>query len=197
MIDIQLIDNKPQLFLREEENQWARAFLSEFSMPVGINPTSRSSKNQEWPIENWERLVSELNEINFIQLGSSDEPHLKGTIDLRGKTSIRESIALINNMNGYVGVDSFLGHVTGAVSTPSVILFGPSHPQVWGHPKNVNLYFKTHCSPCIDDIQDIPCPYSKECMVNITVEEVKDALLKQVFKASMEMENLTRDLNPI
>ena len=191
MIGLQLKDNKPELFLTEREDEWARVFLSSFSTPVGINPTSRSSKNQEWPLENWERVISELSEINFIQLGSTDEPHIRGTTDLRGKTSIREAIALVKNFVGYVGVDSFLGHVAGALSTPAVILFGPSHPQVWGHRQSINLYFKTHCSPCIDDIQDLPCPYSKECMMKITIEEVKDALLKQVFRTSMPMEYLT------
>jgi ADP-heptose:LPS heptosyltransferase len=183
MLDVKLSDATAEIFLTAAEEEKASSVLSQYDNPVIINPSTIFSKNKEWRPERWDELVQSLPGYTFIQLGLKDEePLIKGAIDLRGQFGLRESMALLKHALCYVGVDSFLAHVTNAVQTPGVVLFGPSSPVIWGHPENVNIYKKVQCSPCIDILHKDECPYSRECMTGITVEEVREAVTIQVKK---------------
>ncbi|MCW3072749.1 MAG: heptosyltransferase [Bacteroidetes bacterium] len=174
--NLQLNDLKPEIFLTGKEVRKAAAFLSEYKNPVIINPTSRSSANHEWDIRNWEKVVSQLPGFTFLQLGLKDEAYIKGAIDLRGKCSLRHSMALVKSAKAFVGVDSFLGHVAAATGTPAVVLFGDSTPLVWGHAANTNIYKALPCSPCVDILHGKKCFYGRPCMTGITVDEVIEAV---------------------
>jgi ADP-heptose:LPS heptosyltransferase len=183
MLDVELSDANIEVFLTAAEEEKARNVLSRYNNPIIINPSTIFSKNKQWLPERWEELVQSLPNYTFIQLGlKGEEPLVKGAIDMRGEFGIRESIALLKQSLCYVGVDSFLAHVTNAVKTPGVVLFGPSSPVIWGHPENVNIYKKVQCSPCIDILHKDECPYSRECMTGITVDEVREAVTEQVKK---------------
>lgn len=174
--DIQLDNLLPEIYLTEKESAQAEKFLSQYETPVIINPTSRSSANHEWEINKWEELVKIMSGITFIQLGLEDERSITGTIDLRGKCSLRHSIALVKYAVAFTGVDSFLGHVAAATGTPAVILFGDSNPEVWGHESNINIYKRLPCSPCVDILHGKKCFYGRQCMTEITVKEVESSI---------------------
>jgi ADP-heptose:LPS heptosyltransferase len=181
--EVELSDRKIQLFLAEEEEKKAKELLSGYKNPVIMHIKSRTSKNQEWPLRNWDELVRSMPECSFIQLGWGDEDKVEQAVDLRGKTSFRESFALIKYAKGFVGINSALSHVTNAFDIPGVVLFGPGPPIIWGHPNNINLYKPVRCAPCLDLLSGNPCPYGKPCMTNITVEDVRSAILSQLNKA--------------
>ena len=143
---------------------------------------SRSSNNHHWAIENWGNLVRQLPEFTFIQLGMPDEPAVEGAIDWRGKTSMREAFCLLKYAASYVGVDSVHAHVSNAFDLPGVVLFGDSNPALWGHDNNINIYKGIRCSPCYYHLWGATCPYGNTCMKLITVDDVKEALLKQMAK---------------
>lgn len=57
------------------------------------------------------------------------------TLDLMGRTSLREAAAVLRATTVFVGNDSGLGHLAAAVGTPSVTVFGPGRParyRPWG-----------------------------------------------------------------
>ncbi len=180
MMDVKVEDTRVQLYLTKEEEEKAAKMMSGYRNPIIIHPASLTSKNQEWPMENWETLIKELPDYTFIQLGSGENEKIGGAIDLRDKTTLREAIALIKYAKGFVGINSAFSHVTNAFDIRGVVLFGPSNPDIWGHSNNINLYNKLRCSPCIDLLLDASCPYGKPCMHSITVREVKEALLTQL-----------------
>ncbi|MES2760664.1 MAG: glycosyltransferase family 9 protein [Bacteroidota bacterium] len=180
MIGIELVDKQVQIYITDEENNKALQFLSHYNNPILIQITSQASNNQNWLINKWEELIRRMPNYTFLQLGINGEIKVKGAIDLLGKTTIRESMALLKNVQSFVGVDSFLNNASNAFFTRGVVLFGPSPPQVWGHPNNINLYKKTACSPCIDLLGPNPCPYNIKCMQQITVDEVHEALKIQL-----------------
>ncbi|MFC0516382.1 glycosyltransferase family 9 protein [Mucilaginibacter angelicae] len=182
MIGIELEHSNVQLFTTDEEDTFAKSQLSKYVNPVIINITSVSSANQMWPIEYWRELVSTTPGHTFIQLGVKNETLVEGAIDLRGQTSIRESIALVKHAYFFIGVVSFLSHVTNAFGTPGIVFFGPSAPAVWGHANNINISKNLTCSPCIDFLGKGACPYDKLCMRSITVDEVRDFLLAKSMK---------------
>jgi ADP-heptose:LPS heptosyltransferase len=182
MMGIHLTDTNPQIFLRNKEEKEALRLMQSFKNPIIINITSQTSSNQNWPKANWEKLILEMPDYTFIQLGIESEEIISGAVDLRGKTSIRISIAMLKYACSFVGVVSFLAHASATVGIPGVVLFGPSTPIIWGHPNNINLFKNLPCSPCIDLLRHAKCPYGCVCMSSITVEDVKDALKTQLQK---------------
>lgn len=180
LLGVPLKDDKIEVFLSPEEEEKARNVMAQYKNPIAMHITSLTSKNQEWDLESWEALVEQMPEYTFIQLGTESEARVKNAVDLRGKVSFRDTLALIKYSRSFVGVNSSFSHATNAFDIPGVVLFGPSQPAIWGHDNNINIYKPLRCSPCLDLIFRAPCPYGKPCMKSITVEEVKTALLQQL-----------------
>jgi ADP-heptose:LPS heptosyltransferase len=132
----------------------------------------------EWYPERFQAVVDALKgEFNFVQVGGVGDPALRGVLDLRGKTSLRESAAVVARSLTFLGKAGFLMNVARAVGTRSVIVYGGREmPEETGYAGNENLYSPLGCAPCwlIDG-----CPYDRECMKMITVEQVIAAVRRQ------------------
>jgi len=156
------------------------------------------SPYKNWDIKNWQKIVNYINtsypsNYNIVQIGKKDFA-LEGVIDMRDKLSVVESIQLIKKATLHLGVDSFSNHATALLPyTPSIILWGSTHPMVFGYGHNVNIWKPLKCSPCykvydwitknptskcpLDPLQTYNNPQNP-CMTNITVEEVLAEILK-------------------
>src|SRR5579859_5407134 len=134
-----------EVYLTEKEKEWGRKRVAGIKNPVAIHVTSLCSKNQSWPLRNWEELIRSLPEYTFVQLGMPTEDKVEGAVDLRGKTSFREALSILNCSLSFVGVVSSFSHATSAFGTPGVVLFGASAPRAWGHSNNINLYKNLEC----------------------------------------------------
>lgn len=176
MLEVTLRDRRLDIFLTPEEREKATAAIAAYPNPIVIHITSASSDNQNWPVDRWESLVANNPQYTFIQLGLPREARVRSAVDLRGRTSLRESFALIAAAPLFVGVVSSLAHATNATNTPAVVLFGPAPPEVWGHPNQRIVTRQLRCAPCIDTLQHHPCPYGKPCLNEITVEDVEAAI---------------------
>jgi len=120
--------------VRPEEKNRARELLERSgvkSPAVGIHPLS-GSRIKRWRKENWTILGAQLRNRGFdlVLLGGEDDTTgITGAGDFRGRLSERESIAILAEMDAFVGLDSFLAHAAGAVLTPRVLLFGSTDPD--------------------------------------------------------------------
>lgn len=80
----------------------------------------------------------------------------RSLINLAGKTSLRELIALISECEVFVTNDSGPMHIAYAVRTPLVAIFGSTDPQLTGPPLDINgrsgevLKSDLPCSPCFE-----------------------------------------------
>jgi ADP-heptose:LPS heptosyltransferase len=184
LMNLKTDDRQLEVFLTNEEESEADRMTQGMINPVALHVTSACSQNQNWPTGNWETLVRANSNFTFLQLGTSGEIRIPATIDLRGRTTVRQALAILKKVKAFVGVVSFLAHATNAVGTPGVVLFGPSTPSVWGHANNINLTLDLPCSPCIDVLHGTPCPYGAPCMSGLSVEQVSEALRKQVARCS-------------
>ncbi|WP_169191452.1 MULTISPECIES: glycosyltransferase family 9 protein [Chitinophaga] len=180
LYNVTLTDKKVQIYLSDEEDRNAQKRIAAYKNPIVMHITSRTTSNQEWQIHNWNELVASMPEYTFLQVGLEDEKPVKNAVDLRGKTSIRETFGLIKYARSFAGVNSIYSHATNAFDTPGVVVWGPAQPTIWGHENNINIYKAVRCSPCLDLILGHPCPYDKRCMSNISVDEVRTALLRQL-----------------
>lgn len=182
MYGVKLNDNRVQIFLSDKEDHAAQKRITSFEKPVIIlHITSRTTKNQEWETANWEELITSMPEYTFIQIGLRDEKRIENAIDFRSKISIRESFGLIKHAKSFVGVNSFYAHASNAFDIPGVVIWGPASPLTWGHDNNINIYKPLRCSPCLDILLGDPCPYDKRCMKNISLDDIRNALYKQLI----------------
>ena len=177
MTGLKLTDTKLDIFTSEKETRFAQEQLKECKNPIIVNITSMCGEKQMWPKENWNELIRIMPEYTFIQVGLEDEEPLDNCVNFLGKTTVREVAALVKHAGLFVGVESFVAHTTNAFDVPGVVLFGDSSPSIWGHKNNINLYKNLDCGPCVDATR--VCPYNIDCMTTITVDEVRDAILKQ------------------
>lgn len=147
---------------------------------------------KEWNIENWHNVIKKikplLNGIQIVQIGTNKDPLIEGIdIDLRGKTTLEETCALVKDSILHVGCDSFTNHLAGGLKKKAVILFGSTSPIGSGYPTAINIWKNLKCSPCYKENPDISketqgiCLH-KSCMKQISIEEVKNAILKQLEK---------------
>jgi ADP-heptose:LPS heptosyltransferase len=66
--------------------------------------------------------------ISFVLLGTPNDPLISGTVDLRGKCSVAESAAVLQQCKGFIGHDSALIHFAKAMSIPVAAFFGNTDP---------------------------------------------------------------------
>jgi ADP-heptose:LPS heptosyltransferase len=83
---------------------------------------------------------------------------------------------MLANASFFVGQVGFLMHLTRAVDTRSVIIYG-GREKAWqsGYPCNENIETNPNCSPCW---QNNHCDYDRICLNEITVQDVKAAITR-------------------
>jgi ADP-heptose:LPS heptosyltransferase len=177
MFNLKIKNEKINLYLNKEEKLEAKKIISKYKNPIIINTNSVCSEYKNWPLEKWNKLIGYLSQFTFIHLGGKDEKKLKkqkNYVDLIGKTSIRQAIALISNSKLVVCLDSFLNHGSVAANKKAIVLFGPSTSNIYGHKQNKNISVNLDCSPCT---YKKPCNDNR-CMKNISVNFVKKEILR-------------------
>jgi lipopolysaccharide heptosyltransferase II len=138
-----------------------------------------------WPSKQWfpaqiaqcaEHLQREYG-LDVVLLGAASDQHQAGEaraltsanlINLAGRTSLREAIALIQQARVAVGPDTGLMHIAAAVRTPVVSLWGATRPQRTGPYGFADLAIqgKAPCVPC----ERRTCSIGRICMRSITMD---------------------------
>ena len=97
---------------------------------------------KNWTISKWEELVQGLIDMGYMvyQLGIKEDDLIGGVQDMRGRTSIQESLLLIKYARFFFGVNSFGEQVASAFHVPSIILYGPTNP-IYSINMNQNAIF--------------------------------------------------------
>ena len=171
---------KPEIFLTTKEKKRC-------ALPTGAKPwiASHSSgvtemtENKNWYPERFMEVSKKLrNTCRIVQLGRASDPLLEVDLDLRGKIQPRAAAAVLASCSRLVCQVGYLMHAAAAVGTHAVVIYGGFEaPWESGYEQNINLFTKLPCSPCW--LRE-PCPYDKECMKQITVDEILSAVWKIV-----------------
>ena len=138
-------------------------------------------------------IESLRHKYSFVQVGLRNEQQAPGCdCYLLGAISIRQVIALMNNVHTWVDIDSFVAHAGHAIKKKGIVLLGRSHPIIYAHNTNVNIYHQDSCKEfgcgrpqgIFGDsavytgvLQLWQCKeYKMQCMRAITAREVADAI---------------------
>ncbi|MBI3851313.1 MAG: lipopolysaccharide heptosyltransferase II [Verrucomicrobia bacterium] len=190
----------PQLFVAPEEVAAARkkCGLAEIAQPAfGLSPGAEYGPAKRWPRE---RFVTAAREIQrrtncrWLIFGGNADVELAGQIaaeitprasrltpalNLAGKTSLGELMALLKTCRVLLTNDSGPMHVAAALGTPVVVTFGSTSPELTGpglpgDPRHHLLSAHVPCSPCYRR----SCPIDFRCMNGINVAQVVEAVLQ-------------------
>ena len=132
-----------------------------------------------------ELLVKDGNQIVLIG-GPQEIPLLEElteflklpqVINLVGKCSIKQSIAAIKRCTCSIGIDTGMQHIAGALSVPTISIFGPTNPKNHGA-FSTSSYFVEHdmdCKYCYGTDNYIHCKH-RRCLTEITPQQVMDTV---------------------
>lgn len=122
-----------------------------------------------YPIANWAQIIRTLSkdyDFTPVLSGAISDVDLNNQIinlsevnciNLAGKLSIRESMALYKLMHLSICVDSGPAHLSAAVGTPTVAIFGPTDPNRWCP------FGEQHAAVYDQSLPCRPCNYNKTC----------------------------------
>ena len=162
---------RPYLSLAPAEIAAARHAPRQIVLQSSVLAAAIPYETKEWPPERMAAVAAGLNrDVPCIQLGSPRDPALPATRDLRGRTTLRESAAILAAADLFVGPEGFLAHLARAVDCPAVVILGGRAPAgVFGYPENRNLVSLPECAPC--GLRE-GCPQGMECMRRISTADV-------------------------
>jgi lipopolysaccharide heptosyltransferase I len=177
------------LAITDDERSRATAILNGIGLPRGaafaaILPSARWETKQ-WLPQRFSELIDRLaNErgIRSVVMGAPDERDLcaqianrsaSSTVDISGKTNLRELAAIIEQAAVVVCHDSGPMHLAAALDRPMVSILGPTNPLrtgPYGHQDSV-VRRDLDCSPCyLKRLSQ--CKNDHSCMKGLEVETV-------------------------
>ena len=179
-----------------------RCTASEGRRPLllGLNAGAAYGSAKRWPAERFAAAVCEVQKrmaCHWWVFGSRDDeagaaaivgavrsaghapPH---TVHLlAGRTTLRELCAALKACDVVLTNDSGPMHLSAAVGTPVVAIFGSTSPEltgpgVPGDRRHAVLRGMAGCAPCFRR----QCPIDLRCMNSVSVERVVQALVERV-----------------
>lgn len=184
-----------------------RKITTEFVIGVCIGNADPSLKNRflrtgkvytrSWGVQHMAELIRLLQQekLSIVLIGGKNEIPLMNYIrahvsmdtsilDMVGKTSLRESIALVSICDVVFGVDTGMQHIAAAVGTKTVSVFGPTNPKTHGaySPAAKFLVRAGSCDKqyCYGTRYYVHCPCQRKCLSCISAKEACHAILNSL-----------------
>ncbi len=147
-----------------------------------VHPGAKS-RSRRWPAERWADVVRRLRSgRKVIMTGNlserilcqsiADAAGLPARYVRAGASTLLELASLVGSAGRVVCGDTGVAHLATALRTPSVVLFGPMSPHLWGPPPERAEHRVIWKGLTGDSLGEAPDPG----MLAITVDEVIDAL---------------------
>jgi heptosyltransferase-2 len=192
-LGVPLSETPPKLYVTPEEQKTAQELLTLLRIDpkhqtiIGINPGAAYGTAKCWLPDRFHDLAKRLlqqPENALIFFGDAAGTPLVNEIckdlpdrvvNLAGKTNLRELMALIQACTVLLTNDSGPMHMSAALGTPLLALFGSTSDVKTG-PYNIGkvIHKRVECSPCYKRV----CPIDFRCMKRIEVDEVYDEIQK-------------------
>jgi heptosyltransferase-2 len=152
---------------------------------LGINPGATFGSAKRWYPERfaevarrlaaeWQAKVVIFGGPDEIDIAAEIEQHLAGAcLNLAGKTTVRDLMALIKRCAFFITNDSGPMHIAAAFNVPLVAIFGPTdHCGTAPYTGSAVVVRKEmECAPC--KLRE--CPADHRCMTAVTADDVVQA----------------------
>jgi heptosyltransferase II len=174
-----------QLHCQDAELLWAREQLGERPW-VAVNPGATFGSAKRWLPERFAAVadkVAEESSMRILLIGGPNEGWIAEEVaanmqtqplNLAGKTSVRQLMALLSQCRLLITNDSGPMHVAAAFGVPIVAIFGSTdHTTTSPLSPSCRIVRKpTECAPCLKT----ECPTDHRCMTAVSVLDVLDAV---------------------
>ena len=164
LLDIPLILNTAQpVFAKQTLPAAAASLFSSSKKNICIAPFAKH-REKMYPGEKMKKVVRELSSQDSLQLfllggGSNEvmilnewEKEFPGIINLAGKFSFREELAIISHMDMMISMDSANMHLASLFGVPVVSIWGATHPFAgfygWAQSADDAVQIDLYCRPC-------------------------------------------------
>jgi len=180
-------------------NILARYGVKEGELVIGIAPGAGASWGKDAMYKHWaalkfaqlaDKIINKL-ASKVVILGDQLERPIADVIvntmknkaiDLAGKTSLEELVAMISNLDILVTNDGGPLHIGVATGVKTVSIFGPVDERVYGpYPvsdRHIVIKQDLDCRPCYENFRFSGCNNDRKCIEDITVDEVYEAVEK-------------------
>jgi lipopolysaccharide heptosyltransferase II len=193
-------DRTPLLYVDPQ----ARQQLEQLLIQEGVKPekpliachvSSNNGQSKRWPIPYWATLIDKLireQDAQVILTGAPTDLSLiesvlrnmqEQAINLAGKTSLPQLVALLQRADLVISGDSGPMHIAAAVGTPLIAIHGPTDPALSGpvSPTATILRSDIWCSPCYNARDTADCRFfTTQCMKNISPEQVLEVVQEKL-----------------
>jgi heptosyltransferase II len=177
-----------ELYLSSKDHDSAMKILKDSNVydtdfVIGINPSATFGSAKQWFPERFAQVSDRLNKRfnsktiifggpNDQELGANIMKMMKTfAVNLSGKTTLKEAMALIARCRLFITNDSGLMHIAAALNVAQVAIFGSTNFAATGpwSPRARIVRSSLDCSPCLKK----QCPLGhKACMKAISVDKV-------------------------
>jgi len=177
----------PRLFVAEKDQAAIRSLLSSKGIGqdhflLGLSPGAVFGPAKRWPAERfavigdwacdrWGAKIVVMGSQGEMDICSAVSESMKhNPVNLCGRTTLGEAMALIERCQFFVTNDSGLMHIAAALNVPMVVIFGSTDPVATG-PRSEKARIvqePVDCAPCLKP----KCPTDYRCMLGIEPDEV-------------------------
>ncbi len=174
--------------------------LKKGKMTIAFAPGAEFGSAKRWPVSHFsalaERIIQCYPEAQIVLLGSNKDndvceaihSNVPDTLNLAGKTNLKEAIELIAGIDILVTNDSGLMHVASAFDLPVLALYGSTdyrHTPPFSRQSHI-MSLDLDCAPC----QKRECPLGHHnCMKNLLPQSVYEEVTKIIIQNSSEKNN--------
>lgn len=192
-------ENSLDLYLRKEDIKFAEDFLTKNKIKdvVGIapgggkNPGIGIDNARIWSEEKFINLVTLLGDHKIILFGGPNDVDLcnrlvnrsqSNIINLSGKTTIKETAALMQKCSCVITNDAGPMHIASSVNDRVVSIFGPTHPlrKAPLNKKSVWLWKDEDKYDPRVDVYSTKYAINKKFMDGISARDVYDVVMKEI-----------------
>ena len=185
-----------EVFLSEWRNKLPDPTPAAPMLLLGLNPGAEYGPAKRWPAASFAAVVRavsrQVGNCRWLAFGGPADWQVcdeiarlagSGVLNLAGKTSLRQLMALLKLCRVVLTNDSGPMHVAAALGTPVVVPFGSTSPELTGpglpgDPRHRLLKSDAPCSPCFRRT----CPIDFRCMNGITPEHAIESVLQTLAR---------------
>lgn len=171
--------------------------LRKDNMTIAFAPGAEFGSAKRWPVSHFsalaQRIIQSYPGTQIVLLGSNKDndvceaihSNVPDTVNLAGKTSLQEAIALIAGVDILVTNDSGLMHVASAFDLPVVAIYGSTdyrHTPPFSS-RSCIVSLDLECAPC----QKRECPLGHHnCMKNLMPLSVYEKVTKIIIQNGLD-----------
>jgi ADP-heptose:LPS heptosyltransferase len=200
--------NQPASIVAEiEQREGVPLQGNDYCVLVNIN-SGEMAPRRRWPVEHFRTVVEALlrqPRVRCVLIGGPQDRQTVArfqsslsepgkVINLAGRTSLAELVALMQLADLYLGNDSGPLHLAVCAGLPVLALFGPESPAVYGppsSPRNTVLYRAEPCGPCLNVYTD----KQSRCRDNICLKRIQPAEVLRFLKERYLPESAVDSVN--